>query len=320
MAVYTTLQPNQFIELCAVLELKPTGAPGPVPEGIENSTFFFTASRDGKIGEYVLTLVESADQRQIDYAIALTQQLARAGLPVPAPLTDRAGTAAHTVSDKPALVFNKAPGQHCQPALPGHCAAIGEFLARAHRAGKGLASSMANTRGLPWARNMEATIKSHLSHQDRELLSLALSDWQALVKRAPPLPSGAIHGDLFVDNALFVGPKLSAVIDYYNACTDWWLLDVAITVNDWCVDDDGNVDQGNFTALTRAYQQIRAFTPEEHLHWQSVLCVASTRFWLSRLAARQDDTAAIPLLKLKSPNPYRQRLVKHRQAVPALPA
>jgi homoserine kinase type II len=126
--------------------------------------------------------------------------------------------------------------------------------------------------------------------QHVDTVHLALLDAQidnAAHLRALNLPTGLIHGDLFHDNALYEGDTLCGVIDFYNACTDMLVLDLAIVINDWCALPDGSIEPVRYRAIVDAYQVHRALTTLEKEHWQNILQLAASRFWLSRLLAEK---------------------------------
>lgn len=198
-----------------------------------------------------------------------------------------------------------------------HCEVIGDFLARSHLAGRDFAL-LDNGRGLEWLARSEEQLADHVDSSERSLLTGEVKRYRQLASAAVELPEGAIHGDLFHDNALFSGAQLSGVIDFYNACTDWLLLDVAIAVNDWCSDNHGALDTLRYQALTSAYHRHRPFTSNEAQHWQDMLCLASTRFWVSRMLGRH-AAAGESQPVVKDPGEYHAKLLAYRRAAPALP-
>jgi homoserine kinase type II len=82
---------------------------------------------------------------------------------------------------------------------------------------------------------------------------------------------------------LFDGERIGGVIDFYFAGTDALLFDVAVTVNDWCVDPAGEIDPERARSLLVAYRRVREFTATELAAWPLMLRAAALRFWLSRL-------------------------------------
>ena len=162
-----------------------------------------------------------------------------------------------------------------------HCAAVGTMLGRIHVAGHSYRKRMDNPRGLSWWREVTPQLTRFLSPAEAKLVQREV-DFQS-ASRFDALPRGAIHADLFRDNVLFESTHISGVIDFYFACTDALLYDVAICVNDWCVSDAGTVDQQRTAALLDAYQSARPLASGEAAAWPVMLRAAALRFWISRL-------------------------------------
>lgn len=277
MSVYTTVTPD---DLSAWLKGYAIGALSDlqgIASGIENTNYFVTTNH----GRYVLTLFEKLTAQELPYFINLMAHLAQHGIPCPSPVASLENSYLGELNAKPSSLVSCLPGKSIEQAAPDHCAQVGEMLASIHLAGKSYAPVMENPRGPHWWKMTAPEVMPHLPTAEAALLKEELR-YQALY-RFQDLPKGVIHGDLFRDNILFHEEKLSGVIDFYYACNDVWLYDVAITVNDWCVTPEGQLDRERMLALLQAYHAVRPFSAIERGAWPVMLRAAALRFWLSRL-------------------------------------
>jgi homoserine kinase type II len=281
MSVYT---PVTTEELDAWLTRYAVGAlvlQAPIAAGIENTNYFVTT----KQGRYVLTLYERLPADELPFYLNLMAHLARAGVECPAPERDRTGALFSMLNGKPASLVTRVDGAPMLAPDPVHCAAVGAALGRLHIASATYRARLTNRRGASWWRQVARAVRPFLDPDQNQLLAAELRFLTGFAKVR--MPRGAIHGDLFCDNVLFVDDRVSGIIDFGFAATDFLAYDLAITVNDWCI-VTGGADAGALVpelvaALTGAYAGVRPLTADERAQWPAVLRAAALRFWLSRL-------------------------------------
>ncbi|OMH27994.1 homoserine kinase [Motiliproteus sp. MSK22-1] len=283
MAVYTQLIETDVKTLLAEFNLGELVSYQGIEGGIENTNYFVTTRQSNSEKQFVLTLFEELSEDEMPFFVELTGFLANKGIPVPAPLKDQNGIALKNLSQRPALLLPRFPGSQVTQLTPHHCSQIGDALARMHQVGRDFYLNRQAHRGVFWWRRESKNIASYLSTEDAELLRQEVELFDELREQPWDLPSGIIHGDLFHDNALFENNQLQGIIDLYNASTGYLLYDLAIVVNDWCVQADGSMDSLRLDALLNAYAAQRPFEANEDKAWPVLLRTAAMRFWLSRL-------------------------------------
>jgi homoserine kinase type II len=248
-----------------------------IASGIENTNYFVTTSN----GRFVLTLFEKLTAKELPFFLNLMAHLARHGIPCPSPVANRDNNFLGTLNGKPACIVSRLSGKSQMQPEATHCAAVGAMLGQMHVAGQGFSEGMSNPRGAAWRAEAAAKVRSFLNAQDAALLQSEVAFHAAHTLTS--LPQGIVHADLFRDNVLFDGERVGGLIDFYFACNDSLLYDVAITVNDWCMNADGKLDPARTRALLDAYHAARPFTAQEGAMWHTALRVAALRFWISRL-------------------------------------
>lgn len=278
-----------------------------ISAGIENTNYFVTTSQ----GDYVLTIFELLTPSELPYFLDLMAHCAEQGIPSAHPLADRNQLYLRSLQGKPAALVQRLQGKSIEQAEPKHCQAVGGSLAQLHLAGCSFKPQRPNDRGPDWWRQMQLKLADKLSVQDRQLLADELS--VQVRSRHSPLPRGVIHADLFRDNVLFVGDELTGMIDFYYACNDVWLYDLAVTVNDWCsADNNGGLDPLRLSALLSAYHEVRALNSDEEQAWPLMLRAAALRFWLSRLHDFHFQREG-EITHTKDPDEFRRILLDRRE-------
>ena len=286
MAVYTEVSFDEAASLVARLGLGTLTSLSGIRSGIENTNYF----ADTSLGSYVLTVFERLTFEQLPFYLQLMKHLAERGIPVPGPKADASGAILHTLQGKPAAIVDRLRGSHRLAPEATHCASLGAMLARMHAAGADFAMHQPNLRGLPWWIETVPVVLPFVTDAQRALLDeeLVFQQHAAASSAHAALPRGAIHADLFRDNAMFeatpAGDRLTGLFDFYFAGIDALLFDIAVCLNDWCIDlESGRLDESRASVLVAAYHTVRALTPNERRLLPALMRAAAFRFWLSRL-------------------------------------
>lgn len=253
-----------------------------IRSGIENSNF----SIKTESGEYILTLFEKLSFDQLPFYLKFMHHLAQHDILVPKPIANRFGNIINVLKCKPSTIVTKLEGKSELYPTQAHCAAVGNMLGKMHLAGHDFNMHQSNLRGLHWWCETIPIVLPFLSLEKQNLLRTEIEFQENFFASniSNSLPRGPIHADLFRDNAMFVGTRLTGFFDFYFAGYDSLLFDLAVVVNDWCINTiSGELHFPRLHALLQAYSAVRQFTNVECKAWQTLLRAAALRFWLSRL-------------------------------------
>ncbi|MEE4251844.1 MAG: phosphotransferase [Alcanivoracaceae bacterium] len=249
----------------------------PASAGIENTNYLIDANDgNGKRADVVLTLFEQLPASALPWYAEVLSLAAAAGLPVPCPLAHPRGTV-FSLAGKPAMLVPRLPGDHLDHPQPEHCRQIGAALAKLHGIQISSPAPQGDERSLLAAR-LEQLEQGH----EKAVARRHIEHW--LQQDGPRV---LVHADLFRDNALFENGQLTGLLDFYNACHDHPAYDLAVAINDWCVDAQGQPLPAHQKSMLEGYQSVRSLTSKELDLLPEALTIAALRFWLSRLAGHQ---------------------------------
>lgn len=312
MSVYTVVERDELEAFLRNYSLGDLSDYQGISAGIENTNYFVTTSEK----KLVLTLFENHTADELGYFLDLMAFLAEHEVPSAHPIADNNGHYLRELNGKPAALVMRLSGGGVDHPSTVQCAALGHALAKLHVAGQSFSGQRDNDRGPHWWHATRDAVIEKLDTDEREMLDAELAFQRE--HRFDTLPRGVIHADLFRDNALFEGNELTGIIDFYYACNDVLLYDVAVTLNDWCSNGDGSLDMEKSHAMLDAYKHVRGFTAEEIEAWPVMLRAGALRFWLSRLQDLHFPREG-ELTHIKDPNVFRNILLARKeQPIPPL--
>jgi len=310
MAVYTEVPDNELRAFIEQYEIGEVMACKGIAEGVENSNYLLHTTQ----GSYILTLYEKRVKREdLPFFLGLMQHLAAKGLNCPTPLNGRDGTALRELCGRPAAICSFLEGMWPRRPNERHCQLLGAALADLHVKGRDFAMQRPNNLSLAGWQDLAAKTAARADEVEAGLAALIADELRFLEAHWPRgLEVGTIHADLFPDNVFFLGDKLSGLIDFYFACTDFLAYDLAICINAWCFEGDGSFNVTKAQKMVRGYDSHRKI-PEAEIAALPILARGSAlRFLLTRLYDWLNHPPGA-FVQPKDPLEYRRKLSFHRQ-------
>jgi homoserine kinase type II len=309
MAVYTDVSADDLARFIGRYDIGELLSYKGIAEGVENSNFLVHTSA----GTFILTLYEKrVAEHDLPFFLGLMEHLAARGLNCPQPVKNREGGMLGVVAGRPAAIVTFLDGLWIRKPSAGHCAAVGDALARLHIAGADFSIKRPNALSVESWRPLFEHAGPRGDSVRPGLCNEIVTELGVLERNWPrDLPAGVIHADLFPDNVFFLGDKLSGLIDFYFACNDMFAYDVAICLNCWCFEPDHSYNVTKGRALLGAYNKVRGLSAAEQASLPVLARGAAMRFLLTRLV----DWLSVPdgaLVKPKDPLEYFRKLRFHQ--------
>ena len=307
MSVYTELSRSDFEAILSSYELGNLHSFEGIAAGIENSNFFI----DIDSGRYVLTIFERMADDELPYFMRLMKHLSHHGLSCPDVMVRKGGELIFDIHGKKGCIISCLSGQTLDELNLAQLKSSGRALAQLHLAGRAFPEHRNNPTGADWLADTIDGMMGNVQEKYGEGAAQLLYDEMNFQQEQTfDLPSGVIHGDLFVDNILFEGDDVSGIIDFYYAHDAAYAMDIAISLNAQAV-LLGKEDQARMQAFLGGYSELRSLTEAEQTALPVLLRLGALRFWVSRLYDALYPRGGA-MTQTKNPEEYRKKLVVHR--------
>lgn len=311
MAVYTEVPDGDLAAFVKAYDIGEVVSCKGIAEGVENSNFLMHTTR----GSYILTLYEKRVHREdLPFFLGLMEHLAAKGLSCPTPIKAQDGQSLRELCGRPAAIISFLEGMWPRRPTERHCQLLGTAMAEFHIKGRDFALKRPNNLSLSGWHTLVASTKDRADDVSPGLSAVIQDELAYLDQHWPKdLEVGVIHADLFPDNVFFLGDRLSGLIDFYFACTDFLTYDLAICLNAWCFEVKGEFNITKAKAMVDSYTKLRPL-PDKELAALPVLARGGAlRFLLTRLYDWLNHPPGA-FVQPKDPLEYLKKLRFHQQA------
>jgi len=284
-----------------------------IEKGIENTNYLLKT----KNKRFILTLFERRVQKKdLPFFMNLMDRLNKYKINCPEPQRNRKGSFIIKIKNKTASIVSFIEGKDKLKLNSKNCYEIGKNIARFHKASKKIKLYRKNSLSLKEWPKILSKIGNKSKIINLNLNSLMKNSLVEIKNKWPKnLPRGIIHADLFIDNIFFKKNKFNGYIDFYFACNDFLMYEIAICINALCFDKKNNkfiFNKKKSINLIRGYSKIRKFSDKEKKSLNVLCRGAALRYLLTRTYDYL-NTPKTAVIKIKNPREYIQKLKVHNQ-------
>ena len=309
MAVYTKINKKEISYINNKFEIGIINFKG-IKQGIENTNYLLKS----KNNKFILTIFEKrVSQKEIPFFMKLMDQLNNVKINCPKPQINKNGSYLIKIKNKTACIVSFLKGRDKKSLNSKNCYDIGKVIAEMHLSSKKINLFRKNSMGIKYLKPLLQSIKFKSKKFSNIEKFLKINLKNISMKWPKKLPSGIIHGDLFIDNIFFQNNKLSGIIDFYFAANDYFMYEIAICVNALCFDKKKSkflINKKKVKNLVKGYESIKKISIKEKKSLNILCRGAAMRYFLTRLYD-YSNTPKTALIKIKDPREYYQKLVTH---------
>ncbi len=309
MAVYTKITYKDLKKFVSQYNIGEVLSFQPIQEGIENTNYKITTST----ALFILTIFERKTvEKNIIFYFKLMLFLKRNAIKCPIPIENKNGEYFSYIYNKPAAILTFLKGTPAVNPSEEHCKQCGLYLANIHNLSKKFTyrrNTLTNYYNPDYLAKLigenKAVLKNILGNKYSNFFSIT----NKVINKIPKnLPFGIIHGDLFPDNMFFIKKKVSAIIDFYFASYYFFIYDIAILINSWCFNSNGEYLEKNASSIIKAYNSVRKLSQNE-MYFLNIFCViCAIRFFITRSVDFKKDLTK-SLVTKKNPYEYYNKIV-----------
>ena len=277
MSVYTNLSNKDVSSLLATYNIGTLKSFRGISDGITNTNYFLNTTR----GKYIITIFEDITEAKVKKYLKLMNFFSSNSLCCPEIMLTKSKQILSIVKSKPCSIMEKLSGQTVRETNASLCESIGSIIGNFHNTGSNYKNKISNSRNIKWVESNIKKIRNHVSKKQLYILEYSSTIFREIFETS--LPNGIIHSDLFRDNVLARNGHVTGIIDYYYSFNGPFIYELAVIINDWCINKDGSINLKKYKSFLNSYNIVRNLTSIEKRYINKAMIAAGLRFYLSRL-------------------------------------